>query len=352
MPEQVRVPVDEARQLCVAAYRRHGLPEEDAALAAEQFVLCDLLGIPTHGLRRLANYIGRIEAGGINPRPRIEVASRMPAAAVVNGDGGLGTVVASRGLLEGIRRAEANGIAYVSCINSNHFGANASYGWQACEAGLVCLSGTNGTPTIAPTGGKTMAVGNNPVGYAAPYRGGAHFVFDIAVSIASRGKLRRSRDLGEPIAEGVALDKEGQPTTDAAAALEGFVLPMGGHKGYGLAAGTEIIAALLGGGGIGPEIRHQFKQPDQPSNVSHYFILIDPEATIGRDAFEERMQSHHDWIHAQPAADPAQPVRLPGEGAAARYARNMAEGLPMDDAEYARLKGLADGSVKGEVPPA
>ncbi len=350
MDGQVRVDVEEARALCIAAYRRHGVPAEDAARAAEQFILCDLLGIPTHGLRRLSNYIGRIEIGGINPTPDIRVTSHRPAVAVVEGDGGLGTVVASRGLEEGIRRAKENGIAYVSCINSNHFGGNASYGWQAAEAGLVCHSGSNGTPTIAAPGGKTPAIGNNPIGYAAPGPDGRHFILDMALSIASRGKLRAARDKGEPIAEGVALTKDGLPTTDAGEALDGFVLPIGGHKGYGLATAIDILSAVLGGGGIGPGIRHQFKQPDQPSNVSQFFLLIDPAATVGRDAFQQNIIDFAAWIHAQPPVDPAKPGRLPGEAAAERFARNVAEGVPMTQDEYDRLRGLADGSLSGVVP--
>lgn len=352
MPKQVRVPVDEARALCIEAYKRRGVPAEDAARAAEQFVLCDLFGIRTHGTRRLSNYIGRIECGGIAPEPDIRVVSRMPAVAVVHGGGGLGTVVASRALEEGIARAKANGIAYVGCVDSNHFGANASYGWQAAQAGLVCLSGTNGTPTIPPTGGKMSVVGNNPIGYAAPRADGPPFILDIALSVASRGKMRRARALGETIPEGWGLDIDGFPTTDPGEALEGFMLAIGGHKGYGLALATEVLGALVSGGGFGPEIHHQFKEPDQPSNISHYFLLIDPEATVGREAFEDRMRAYCDWIKSSPPADPAHPVRVPGEGAAANYARNAAAGLPMDEAEYARLRGLADGSLKGDVPDA
>ncbi len=350
MADLVRVDVEEARALCVAAYRRHGVPPDDAARAAEQFILCDLLGIPTHGLRRLSNYIGRIEIGGINPTPDIQVASRLPAVAVMNGDGGLGTVVASRGLEEGIRRAGENGIAYISCINSNHFGGNASYGWLAAEAGMVCLSGSNGTPTIAAPGGKTPAIGNNPIGYAAPGPDGRHFILDMALSIASRGKLRAARDRGEPIPEGVALDKDGLPTTDAGAALDGFVLPIGGHKGYGLATAIDILSAVLGGGGIGTGIRHQFKQPGEPSNVSHFFLLIDPAATVGRDAFRQNILDFAAWVHAQPSVDPARPGRLPGEAASARLARNRTEGIPMTQDEYDRLRGLADGSLSGVIP--
>lgn len=352
MAGEVRVPVEEARALCREAFERRGVPPGDAALAVEQFILCDLFGIRTHGTRRLSNYIGRIEIGGISPAPDIRVVSRLPAVAVVNGDGGLGTVVASRALEDGIARARANGIAYVGCVNSNHFGANAPYGWLAAEQGLVCLSGSNGTATIAPTGGSTATVGNNPIGYAAPRADGPPFVLDIAQSVASRGKIRRARELGERIPEGWGLDADGLPTTDPGAALTGLVLPIGGHKGYGIAVATEILAALLSGGGFGGEIGHQFNEPGRASNVSHYFILIDPEATVGRAAFEARMRDYCDWLRSSPPADPDAPVRVPGEGAAANRARNLAEGLPMDEEEFARMRGLADGSLKGVIPSA
>ena len=113
---------------------------------------------------------------------------------------------------------------------------------------------------------------------------------------------------------------------------------------------ASLLSAVLGGGGIGPGIRHQFKQPDQPSNVSQFFLMIDPAATVGRDAFQQNILDFADWIHGQPAVDPAQPGRLPGEAAAERMARNRVEGIPMDSDEYDRLCGLADGSLSGVVP--
>ena len=347
---EVRVAVAEARRLCRRAFEHAGLPAGDAAMATEQFILCDLFGIRTHGLRRLSNYVGRLQLGGVNPRPKIRIDSKMPAVAVVDGDNGVGTVVATHVLNEGIRRAKANGIALVGCIRSNHFGANAPYGWLACEAGLICISASNALPTMPAPGGRTAVVGNNPVGYAAPRADGRHFVFDAAMSVASRGKLRRARDLGDAVPEGWGLDGAGNPSTDPGAILDGMVLPVGGHKGFGIAVAAEALSAVLFGGNYGAAIGHQFKEPDQPSGIAHYFILIDPDATIGRAAFEAEMGAYCRGLHAGAPIDPAAPVRVPGEGAADRYAENLARGLPLDPLEIERLHGLADGSLKGEVP--
>lgn len=345
-----RIAVEEARRLCRQAFQRAGLPGGDAAMAAEQFVLCDLFGIRTHGLRRLSNYIGRLQLGGVNPRPKIRIESKLPGVAIVDGDNGVGTVVATYVLNEAIRRAKANGIAIVGCIRSNHFGANASYGWLACEAGLICISAANAVPTMPAPGGRTAVIGNNPVGYAAPRADGRHFVFDAAMSVASRGKLRRARDLGEAIPEGWGVDAAGHPSTDPAAVLDGMVLPVGGHKGFGIAVAAEALSAVLFGGSHGAAIGHQFREPDRPSGIAHYFILIDPDATVGRAAFEAEMDAFCQSLHAGPPIDPAAPVRVPGEAAADRYAENLAKGLPLDPVEIEQLRGLADGRLKGEVP--
>ena len=345
-----RIDVEEARRLCRQAFERAGLPAGDAAMATEQFILCDLFGIRTHGLRRLSNYVGRLQLGGMNPRPKIHIDSKLPGVAVVDGDDGVGTVVATYVLNEGIRRAKANGIAIAGCIRSNHFGANAPYGWFACEAGMICISSTSATQTMPAPGGRTAVVGNNPIGYAAPRADGRHFIFDAAMSVASRGKLRRARDLGETIPAGWGLDADGSPSTDPAAILDGMVLPVGGHKGFGIAAAAEMLSAVLFGGRHGAAIGHQFKEPDRPSGISHYFILIDPAATVGRAAFEAEMDVYCRGLHAGAPIDPKAPVRVPGEAAADRYAENLAKGLPLDPDELEKLHGLADGSLKGEVP--
>ena len=350
MADMIRVPVEECRSLCIQAFERNGVPADNAARATEQFIICDLLGIPTHGVLRLSHYIGRIQVGGVDPKGEVKVDKRAAAFALVDGANTVGTAVASHAVDVGIEMAREAGVAFVSVKNGNHFGANASFGWSACQEGMILMSGTNGTLTMPATGGKAQIVGNNPIGYCAPRSSGKHFMLDFALSVQSRGKIRRAAELGEPIPEGWGLDPDGQATTDAAAVLQGFVLPVGGHKGYGLAVAVDMLSGVLSGGTFGPHVKSQFFDAEEPSGICHYFMVIDPDKAIGRKAFEERLEEYCTWIKQQPAADPDVPVRVPGERAAEAYGENMERGILVDASHHKRNQGLADGTVKGVIP--
>jgi ureidoglycolate dehydrogenase (NAD+) len=350
MADMIRVPVEECRSLCIQAYERNGVPPENARRATEEFITCDLLGIPTHGVLRLSHYIGRIQEGGVNPAGEITVDRKAPSLAIIDGGNTVGTAVAARTVEVGIEMAKEAGIAFISVKNGNHFGANASYGWTAANAGMIQMSGTNGSLTMPATGGKAQVVGNNPVGWAAPRKSGKHFILDFALSVQSRGKIRRAAELGEPIPEGWGLDPDGMPTTDAMAALQGFVLPVGGHKGYGMALAVEMLSGILSGGAFGRHIKSQFFEADEPSGICHYFITIDPQRMIGLDAFQDRLEEYCDWIKQQPVVDPKLPARVPGERAAEAYQENLEKGILVDANHHKRNQGLADGTVKGEIP--
>ena len=350
MVEMIRVPVEECRTICIEAYERNGVAPEIASLATDQFILCDLLGIQTHGILRLSHYIGRLQAGGIEPATSIAVDRKTPTMAIVDGGNTLGTAVAGRATEVAIEIAQEVGIAFVSVKNSNHFGANASFGWGACEAGVILLSGTNGSLTMPATGGRAQVVGNNPIGYAAPRKDGKHFILDFALSVQSRGKIRRAAELGEPIPEGWGLDSNGMDTTDAAKVLQGFVLPVGGHKGYGLALAVDMLTGVLSGGNYAPLIKSQFYEPDKSSGICHYFICIDPDKLIGRETFQARLEDYCSWIKEQPSIDPKVPVRVPGERAAEAYAGNLRKGILVDSDHHKRNQGLAKGTIKGVIP--
>lgn len=350
MVEMIRVPVEECRSICIEAYERNGVVSEIAASATEQFLLCDLLGIQTHGILRLSHYIGRIQAGGVEPSASITVHRKTPALAIVDGGNALGTAVASRATEVAIEMAREVGVSFVTVKNSNHFGACASFGWTACENGMILLSGTNGSLTMPAPGGKAQVVGNNPIGYAAPRKGGKHFILDFALSIQSRGKIRRAAELGMPIPEGWGLDANGMETTDASKVLQGFVLPVGGHKGYGLALAVDMLSGVLSGGSYSSLVRSQFFEPEKPSGICHYFIGVDPDKLIGLELFQDRLEDYCNWIKEQPIINPKVPVRVPGERAAEAFAENIDKGILVDPNHHKRNQGLAKGTIKGVIP--
>lgn len=345
----LHVAYEEVLHLATAAFEQVGVPRADATAAAEVLVSADLQGIATHGIKRLPPYIARIRDGVFKAMPKICVDNPAPAVAVVDGDSGLGPVVGRRGLDVALKLAATAGIAYVGCRNSQHFGALAPYGRLAADAGMVCVMGTNALATMAPWGGREVRVGNNPLGLAAPRPDAPPFLLDIAMSVAARGKMRLAQERGEPIPSGWALDAEGRPTTDPLEGLKGFVLPIGGHKGYGLALLVDILAGVLTGGAVSPEVRSLFQQSKAPQRVCHFFIAIDPARVLGRAAYDARIDALCRMMTTTPAFDPDRPVLIPGEVEARTLADRIANGIPMTPTELATLEALADGAPPGTV---
>ena len=343
-----RIEVPALVELCKEAFRRAGLPEADAATAGEVLVFADCVGIGTHGVRRVVPYIARIRDGAFNPRPAMSI-KRDGATAVVDGDDGLGPVVGMRGLDVALRMARETGAAFVGCRASQHFGALAPYIHKAADAGMVVCLGTTALATMAPTGGAEVRVGNNPIGFGAPRPGGFPFMLDIALSIVARGRIRKAMERGERIPPEWGLDPEGRPTTDPESALRGFVLPIGGHKGYGLALMVDILAGVLIGERPSAKVRSLFQQKDQPQKVGHFFFVVDPARTIGMEAFLEGMAAFEDGILSTPPSDPETPVRLPGDIEAMAHAQALRDGVKLPASLVSDLRRLADGEAIDET---
>lgn len=343
-----RIPADELRRLAARALETVGVPETDARTTAEILVFADLVGIPTHGVARLAPYIARLRDGAFNAHPDIQI-RRRGATGIVAGDNGLGPVVGRAGVLLAIEIAREHGVGYVGCRDSQHFGTLAPYIMTATEAGMVVVLGSNAFPTMAPWGGREVKLGNNPLGIGAPRPGRFPFMFDIALSVVARGKIRQAHERGEAIPQGWALNRDGEPTTDPLEALQGFVLPVGGHKGYGLALMVDILAATLIGGVASPGVRSLFQQQDKPQKVGHFFIAIDPEATIGRQAFSAALAQLEAEMRSTTPFDPQRPVMLPGDREGTLYAEQMRDGVLLQPTLLNQLERLARGERVTEI---
>lgn len=333
--------VDALAALSDAVLTRAGLPAEDRAAVTRVLVEAEMMGIATHGAMRLESYVGRVRAGGVAARPEVTVERKGPSLALVDGGNALGPVVGECALAAALEIAAETGLAYVACRNSNHFGALAPYALRACEAGFVALMGTNATTTMPPWGGAAARLGNNPFGVAAPCPGPPHFILDMAMSVAARGRIRAARDAGRPISEGWAVDAEGRPTTDPVAALAGFLMPVGGHKGSGLSQAVDVLAGVLSGARFLTEVSSWLEDPDRPQGLGHFFILIDPDRLIGRAAFDAAMGRFRRIIRETPPADPARPVQLPGEREQAARERALREGVAVPARVLATLRELA-----------
>jgi LDH2 family malate/lactate/ureidoglycolate dehydrogenase len=341
MTDTVTLPFQAASRLCVDLFVSLGMGEADAAATVWPLIDAEAMGIATHGLIRVPAYAKRLRLGGIEAKAEISVERRAPSLALVDGGNGTGTAIATRALDAALEMAADTGIAYAGCRHSNHCGALMPYGLKAAEAGFVFLGGTNASTTMPPWGGAEARIGNNPLCIAAPIEDGAHFLLDMAMSVAARGKIRAALAAGAPIPADWAVDDGGRPTTDPAAALEGFLSPMGGHKGSGLSQAIDILSGVLSGAQFLSGISSWVDHPERPSNIGHFFVLLDPGRLIGKDAFTEAMARFRDTILTTPPADPAQPLRLPGQAEQDRRRKAIAEGMTLPKKLVEEIEALA-----------
>jgi ureidoglycolate dehydrogenase (NAD+) len=318
-----------------------GLEARDAADCARILVLGELMGLSTHGVGRIESYGERIDLGGIKARPAIRVERVAPAMARVDGDNGVGPLVGMRALESAMALARETGVGAVFARASNHFGPVAPYSLIAAEAGFASVIGSNATTTIAPTGGREARLGNSPVGFCVPNPGGRPVMLDMALSVVARAKIRNAAKKGEAIPPTWATDREGKPTTDPKAALDGFLLPIGGHKGYGLALIVDLFAGLLSGAAYLTHVSSWSDHPEAPQDLGHFFLLLDASRLGPADWLAARMRDFAAILHDTPPADPAAPVLLPGEIELDRLARHRRDGIALDPVLLAKLEALA-----------
>jgi ureidoglycolate dehydrogenase (NAD+) len=331
----------ELSELACNALQGLGLTHEDAASAARILVLADLFGLHTHGVSRLESYGERLDVGGIKARPNITEEHVAPTIIRVDGDNGVGPLVGSRALKAAMNAAGQHGTGIALVRGSNHFGPIAPYNLIAAEAGFASLICSNATTTIAPWGGTDARLGNSPIGFGIPNPAGQPVILDMAMSVVARAKIRQALSRGEPIPPNWATDKTGHATVDPKAALDGFLLPMGGHKGYGLALIVDLLAGLLSGAGYLTHVKSWVDAPDEPQNLGHFFLLIDTRQ-LGAEAWlAERMADFLSILHASPPADPASPVLAPGEIELGNLTRHRAEGIRMEPKVLAHVRALA-----------
>jgi LDH2 family malate/lactate/ureidoglycolate dehydrogenase len=333
---QPRVPADALEQLTAAVLQASGVPANDAALVADTLVSADLWGHASHGTMRLASYVDRLRSGVMRPVTQIETVVDAGAVAVLDGNDGVGQVVAAASAREAIRRARAHGVAAVSARNSNHVGCLAYFTRMAAGDGCAALFASNASPAMAPWGGREPRVGTNPWSIAAPAGRTGTMVMDIANTAVARGKIHLARQRGTSIPEGWALDADGAPTTDPERALAGLILPMAGHKGYAIALMMDVLAGVLSGSAIGSEVAGPF-QAERRGGNGHLFIALDVAAFLEPEAFAARMEQ----LVADVKAEGLEAVQIPGELEDRNAARGRAEGIALPERTVADLRRLA-----------
>jgi LDH2 family malate/lactate/ureidoglycolate dehydrogenase len=315
-----------------------GASREDAAIFAQALVDADVHGISTHGVSRLNIYLERIKRGLIDPKARLTIEHQTGSVLVLDAGNGLGQVQAVKALDLLVPLARTNGVAVATIRNSQHFGALSYYCNRAAEAGMILLAMTNCEPAMSPTGGYEAFFGTNPIAASFPTGTGVPVKIDLATSIVARGNIIAAGKKKQSIPEGWALDRNGEPTTDAAEALLGTVQTMAGHKGYALALMVEVFSSILSGSAVGPDIGSMYKDLDRKQNVGHFFCLFDIAAFLKPAEFEQRMDDTVQRLKAGKRRPGVEEILIPGERSAQSAARSQADGIVLSPETIAELE--------------
>lgn len=339
-----RISPEKLEAFLTAAYLSVNMPEADARLSARFMTQTNLWGVDSHGVLRLPPYISRLRKKIVNPCP--EIKSRKSANAslpidILNGDDGLGFVVGHAGMREAMEKAGRFGVGMVITVRSNHYGAASLYTRMASDAGLIGFSTTNVVPNMGMTGAKGPVVGNNPIAMSVPIPGAPPFTIDVGMSVVAMGKLFMAQKKGEKIPTTWAVAKDGSPTDDPTEALAGLLLPLGLHKGLGMALFVEIITGALAGDAFLGDIKSKFQHPDVPSLNSHLFVAVDPELFIGREKFGAIMREWLERLKATPMLKSGEALTIPGEIEARCEEERRRNGIPLPEAVAKDLEKVA-----------
>jgi LDH2 family malate/lactate/ureidoglycolate dehydrogenase len=351
MPQtEIRVDAARLNEFATAVYAGAGMPEADARLLADTLVQSDLWGHQSHGVLRLGWYLERLRNKVMNPVTQPEFVVDAGAMAVIDGHDGVGHVLTMLATREAVKRAKQHGIAAVGVRMSNHFGTCMYYTRIGALEGCVMLLTTNGGPAMAPWGGRKKIIGTNPWSVATPAGKHPPFLMDMANTGVARGKIYLAHNKRQPIPEGWAIDKDGAPTTDPQAAIEGIVLPMAGHKGYAIAMMVDVLSGVLTGSGFLSDVHSPYKTAEK-SNCGHFMIAVNIEALQPLAQFNARMEQYIAELKSVPLAKGHDEVFYPGEIEANNDIANRRDGLLLPADTLENLASIArDSGLTGLLP--
>lgn len=322
-------------------FKKAGMSEADADFHANALVQTNYWGIDSHGVIRIPAYFKRMINGAVNVKPDIKTVRGEGCLEVLDADAAAGFIGAKAGMERAIKNAKKTGIAACGVINSNHFGAGALYARMAAEKGMIGIAMTNVKPLIVAPGASQPVTGNNPIAFAIPTYGDFSFVLDMSLSVVAGGKLTLAIKKKEKIPMDWATDKEGRPTDDPQKAFDGYLLPMGGHKGLGLSYVVDILSGVITGGVFSKEMKSMYANPEEPSLTGHFFIAIDISRIITEEAMKERMAIFKDNLKSTPMWQEGAEMLLPGEIEYRKEKERKEQGIPVPITTYEELMELA-----------
>jgi LDH2 family malate/lactate/ureidoglycolate dehydrogenase len=331
-----------------------GCSDAHAKLAADVLLKSDMRGIDSHGVARLTGYARLWEKKRINTKPDIKIIHETATTATVDGDAGLGLVVAPFAMQIAIEKAEKYGSGWVSVRNSNHFGIAGYHTLMAVEKDMIGFAMTNASPLVSPTFSAERLLGTNPMCYGFPSGKYPPVIVDMATSAAANGKLEIAQRLGKSVPEGWIQDKQGNPSIDPHALKSGgALLPLGSdrehgsHKGFGLSATVDILSAVLSGANYGPWVPPFvafLEPPNDPvgSGIGHFLGALRVDGFRPVEEFKSHMDNWIERFKSSKTIDPDQKVIIPGEPETEAEVDRKINGIPLIDAVVEDLNGLAE----------
>ena len=346
-------PPEQLLEFTTRVFRHVGVPEDDARTAATVLQAADLRGIDSHGVARLRSYFDMLKLGRIDPKPNITIVRESPSTATVDGGNGLGLVVGPKANAIAMEKARMVGSGWVTVRNTNHYGIAGYYVLEALKRDLIGWSMTNTTKFVAPLWGAERMLGTNPIAIAFPGLEEPPIVIDMATSAVAYGKIEIAQRARKPIPLGWAVDRNGAPTTDPNAMIDGGAqLPLGsdrergGHKGYGLALMVDVLSAVLSGANWGPFTPPFALQQEMPARsvgkgIGHFFGALRIDAFIEKDEFKRQID---DFIRTlrktRPAPGTAGPL-IPGDPEREAETIRLRDGIPLVTSVVEELRDIS-----------
>lgn len=325
-------------RFCNDAFVKFGFTKEEAKIISDVLLMSDLYGIESHGMQRLVRYHKGIEKGLIHPEAKPEIVFETPVSAVIEGNDGMGQLIGHFAMRKAIEKAKKSGICIVNVRNSNHYGIAGYYAKMACDEGLIGFSMTNSEAIMVPTFGKLAMLGSNPIAMAMPAKP-YPFFFDSSTTVVTRGKLEMYNKMNKPLPQGWALNKDGNPSSDASDVLKnivakngGGIMPLGGsteqlgsHKGYGYGMICEIFTSILSMG-----ITSNHTHVGGKGGTCHGFAAIDPAIFGDAKQIEEHFSTFLRELRESPKAEGCDRIYTHGEKEVFAYEDRMKNGIAVN----------------------
>ncbi len=338
----IRVSVAQLSRYITTAMQALGLPDADAATVGRLMAQADLQGSDGHGVIRLPQYSRRILAGGVNVKPNIRVVQERAAMALIDGDNGMGHLVMQQATELAIQKARTCGIAWVGSRFSNHAGPASLYARMPLAHDMLGLYFAVGNANhLPPWGGLDMLLSTNPIAVAIPTAEEAPIVLDMATTVAAYGKVKAKAQRGEMMPEGWMIDRQGQPLLDPKRSEEGFLMPIGGYKGYGLSLVVGILAGTLNGAAMGRAVIDFNHDDHSVTNTGQAIAVIDPSAFGDVAEFKARVDQLVRELRGSDRMPGVDRIWLPGEQSEAKRLAYAREGIPIAPALLTQLNTVS-----------